>query len=386
MHNAIQISDNVYFVGAVDYDVRSFHGYSTTRGATYNAYLIMDTQITLIDTVKAPFTAEMLERISSVIDPSKIDNIICNHAEFDHSGALRTIYELSKAKIFCTAMGAKILTTLYGDMNYNVVALGEKITSGKFSFNFLPTPMVHWPDNMVTYCPDQKILFSNDAFGQHIATSTRLDTNTNFADVLAEAKKYYANIVMPYAANVAKALAAVEALQLKMIAPSHGVVLTQHIPQILQMYKELSFAKKDGSAVVVYDSMWGGTKQLASQIGAAFEKVCPSVTYFDLKANDLSDIMTRVASASFLAVGSPTLNNTMLPNVAAFLTYLKGLRPTGLKYVAFGTFGWAGGAIKEICATLDALKYPQIATYTANFLPTPQDLTAILQLNAPHNA
>lgn len=377
---AIKLTEKVYWVGAVDYNVRSFHGYSTNRGVTYNAYLVIDEKITLIDSVKSAFTDEMLARISSVVDPKKIDIIISNHAEFDHSGAIKTVYELSGAKVYATVVGVKTLTTLYGDMDYVSVKTGEELNTGAYTFSFLPTPMVHWPDNMVTYLAAEQILFSNDAFGQHIATSTRFDYDTDFAEVLFEAKKYYANIVMPYAPQVAKALSSAKSLKLKMIAPSHGVVLASHIPEIFELYEQLTTLKKDGNAVIVYDSMWGGTEVLAKKIGAAYEKVCPRVMYFDLKHNNISDILTHLCSASHIAVGSSTLNNTMLPNVAAFLTYLKGLKPQKLNYTVFGTFGWMGGAVKEISAQLDALGYEKTAEYQCNFIPSKIDLSPILNL------
>lgn len=377
MFQAKKLTDNIFWVGAVDYNVRSFHGYSTDRGATYNAYLVLDKKVTLIDSVKASFTDEMLQRISSVIDPAKIDVVISNHAEFDHSGAIKAVYELSNAKVYATAAGVKTLTTLYGEMDYVAVKPGETLNTGKYTFSFLPTPMVHWPDNMVTYLPSEQILFSNDAFGQHIATSTRLDVETDVHNVMHEAKKYYANIVMPYAAQVSKALSAAQSLKLKMIAPSHGVVLTKLIPNVFDMYTALTQNKKDGGALVVYDSMWGGTEKMALHVGAAFEKVCSSVKYFDLKHNHISDILTHLSTAEYLAVGSPTLNNTTLPTVAAFLNYTKGLRPQGLKYVAFGTFGWAGGAVKEICGILDALGHEKIAEYTQNFVPATLDFPEI---------
>ena len=170
---AIEVKKGIYWVGAVDWSVRNFHGYTTNRGATYNAYLIIDEKITLIDTVKAPFAGELLARIRSVVDPEKIDYVVSNHVEMDHSGALPVIMKACpNAKVVTSApSGVKGLTAHYGEYDYMPVKGGDTLSLGERSLAFVTTPMVHWPDNMVTYCPEEKILFSNDAFGQHYASN-----------------------------------------------------------------------------------------------------------------------------------------------------------------------------------------------------------------------
>lgn len=379
---AVKVKDDIYWVGGVDYAVRSFHGYNTERGATYNAYLIIDEKVTLIDTVKEPFTDELIARIESVIPIEKIDYVISNHAEFDHSGAVREIARRApNAKILATAAGVKTLTNLYGALPAQTVKPGETLTTGKYTFRFLPTPMVHWPDNMVTYLPSEKILFSNDAFGQHLATSTRFDTDTDYGDAMREAKKYYANIVLPYAAQVSRALSSVKELDLDIIAPSHGIIWTKHIPDIMKMYEFISAGGKDNTAVVAYDSMWGNTAKLAKLIGAALEEKYDRVIYADLKTTHMADVMTELSTASCLAVGSPTLNNTMMPNVAAFLCYLKGLNPApkGIRYCAFGSYGWGGGAVKQISEILSGLHYEPLADISVNFRPEDADLSPLTE-------
>lgn len=377
---AYELTKDIYWVGGLDYNCRSFHGYYTSRGVTYNAYLIMDEHITLVDTVKASFTEEMLERIASVVDPAKIEYIVSNHAEFDHSGAISVVSKLCpNAKIISSApVGVRTLTNLYGDLPIVGVKAGDTLNIGKRTLKFLPTPMVHWPDNMITYSEYDSMLFSNDAFGQHLACSERLDTTTDLAIALSEAKKYYCNIVLPYAAQTAKALEAVKNLSIKMIAPSHGIVWTKYIPQIIKMYEDLSGAKKQNTAVIVYDTMWGNTETLAKSVGCTFESVCDKVIYYNLQYNHISDIITDVATSKYLAVGSPTLNNNMLPSVAGFLYYLKGLNPTGLSYVAFGSCGWAGGALKQISDILDGMNYHKLTEpLQLNFKPTKGQLEQI---------
>ena len=207
---ATKICEGVYWVGAIDWDLRNFHGYETEKGSTYNAYLVLDEKITLIDTVKAGFEKEMLTRIASVIDPAKIDLIISNHAEPDHSGGIPAVKKLAPgAAVYCAAgAGVKDLTAYYGDLGYIGVKAGDTLSLGKRTLTFLPTPMVHWPDNMVSFMTPENILFSNDAFGQHYATFERMDTECDLSEPLVQARKYYANIVQPYGMQTAKALAA----------------------------------------------------------------------------------------------------------------------------------------------------------------------------------
>lgn len=346
---AVEVKKGIYWVGAVDWSLRSFHGYTTKRGSTYNAYLIIDEKVTLVDTVKAPFAAEMISRIKSVIDPSKIDYIVSNHVEMDHSGAIKDVLALApNAKVVTSApQGVKGLTAHYGEMDFMPVKSGDTLSLGSRTLSFVPTPMLHWPDNMVTYCPEEKILFSNDAFGQHYASGGRFDDEEPLGDVLREARTYYANIVMPYSMQAAGAVKAAEGLDIELIAPSHGVMWRSHISEIIEEYKKWSSLKMNKEAVVVYDSMWHSTEKMAKTIVEAFASKGYNAKLCDLKAWDNSEVINEILTAEYVAVGSPTLNNQMLPTVASFLTYLKGLAPknSGKKAFAFGSYGWGGQSI-----------------------------------------
>ena len=355
----VEIRPGIYSVGAVDWNVRNFHGYSTGRGSSYNAFLIVDEKIALIDTVKAPFASELLEHISAVIAPEKIDYIISNHAEPDHSGALPAVAAAAKNAVILTSApnGQKNLTAHYGALNYRPVKAGETLCLGKRSLVFTPTAMVHWPDNMVTYCPEEKLLFSNDAFGQHYAANGIFDDENDWATVMLEADKYYANIVLPYGLQTRKALDALSGLEIDMIAPAHGVVWRSHVSDILNRYQYYTSDVPDRKAVVVYDSMWGSTEKMARAIVRGFSAAGISTRLYDLKANHISDIMTDVMKAEYIAVGSPTLNNGMMPTVAAFLTYMKGLAPKNKKAFAFGSYGWGGQSIALVNSELEACKY-----------------------------
>ena len=264
MLNAIEIAPKVWWVGGLDWNERQFHGYTTERGITYNAYLIMDEKVTLIDTAKATFTDEFVQRISQVVDPAKIDVVITNHVEMDHSGSLPKIHELApSATIYASApAGVNEIRAHYG-IEVEGVKTGDSLSIGERTLHFVQTPMVHWPDNMVTWCPEDGILFSNDAFGQHFATSKRFDDENDLAEVMKQAKKYYANIVWPYGAQVQKAMGALAGLDIKMIAPSHGVIWRSNIPAILEKYQAWSTYQTEDKAVVVFDSMWHSTELMA---------------------------------------------------------------------------------------------------------------------------
>ena len=355
---AMKISEGVYWVGAVDWNLRNFHGYETEKGSTYNAYLILDEKITLVDTVKAGFEGEMLARIASVVDPEKIDVIISNHAEPDHSGALPYIKSIAKNAAVYTAAGAgvKDLSAYYGDLGYTGVKAGETLSIGKRTLTFVPTPMVHWPDNMVTYMLPEKILFSNDAFGQHYASDERTDTECDLPEAYIQARKYYANIVQPYGMQTGKALAALEGLEISAICPSHGIVWTKHIPDILALYKSWVANEYDDTAAIVYDTMWHSTEAMAHAIENAFLACGYKPRLYNLHYCHNSDIIADAMTAKYIAVGSPTLNNNMMPSVASFLTYFKGLNGNRKKFIAFGSYGWGGQSPDQV---YEGLKSPK---------------------------
>ncbi len=347
----VKLKENIWWVGGIDWDLRDFHGYVTQRGSSYNAYLIIDEKITLIDNVKYYLYDEMIERISHIIDPQKIDIIVQNHVEMDHSGGMQYLMErIPNVKIYTNAMGIKGLKAHYKkDWNFQEVKTGDIINIGKRNLTFLTTPMVHWPDNMVTYCPEEKLLFSNDAFGQHIASSERFEAEYPFNLVMEEARKYYANIVLPYSKQVQNVLKAAASLDIEMIAPSHGLIWTEHIPEILAAYHDWAYniAKQD-KALIIYDTMWKSTQKIAYAIADAFENMGIHIWMYNLQENHISDIMTQVINAKYICVGSPTLNSSILPTVAAFLYYLKGLSPKNRIGLAFGSYGWGGQSVEIV--------------------------------------
>ncbi|WP_368292849.1 FprA family A-type flavoprotein [Dehalobacter sp. TBBPA1] len=373
---AIQIKENVYWVGGIDWNIRNFHGYLTQRGSTYNAYLIIDEKITLIDTVKHYLFDEMLERISDVIDPADIDYVISNHVEQDHSGSLPEIMEIAtKATLVTSPNGEKGLKAHFReDWNYRIVKSGDVLNIGKRNLTFVQTPMVHWPDNMVTYLEEDKILFSNDAFGQHIASTERFDDELPLGVILEEARKYYANIVLPYGGQVQKALGSLGGLDVEVIATSHGLIWRSNIPAILNEYQKWSTNATEKKVVIVYDTMWNATEIIAESISDAFEKKGYNVRFMDLKNNHISDIMTEVITAKYICVGSPTLNNNLMPSVASFLTYLKGLAPKDRIGLAFGSYGWSGQSIGQVEQYLKDCGFETLENIRIQYIPEEDQL------------
>lgn len=352
----IQVKDGVYWVGAVDWNVRNFHGYVTHRGTTYNAYLVVDEKVALIDTVKAPFLPEMMERLEEVIDPGEIDYVISNHTEPDHSGALLAVLEAAgDAELIASDMGRKGLRRYYGDdLKCTTITERPAVSLGSRTLQFVATPMVHWPDSMVTYIPEEKLLLSNDAFGQHLATSKRFDDEVDPAVLMHEAAKYYANIVMPLWRSVSRALKAIAGLEIEVIAPSHGVIWRSRPGEILRAYRRWVEGAASERVVVVYDTMWGSTERVAKALveGIASEGVEARLHRLGVTHN--SDVIADVLDARAVLVGSPTLNNGLFPTVASFLAYMKGLKPKNKIGAVFGSYGWGGGAKRAAEAEMKA--------------------------------
>ena len=379
----VEIKSNVYWVGGIDWDLRYFHGYVTPHGSTYNSYLIMDDKITLVDTVKHYLACEMLERIKALVDPEKIDYVLVNHVEMDHSGSIPRVMEVAKkAKIVTTSKGKKGLEMHYKqDWEYVIVKTGDELKTGSRTLKFVETPMVHWPDNMVTYIPEDKLLLSNDAFGQHIASTERFVDELGWDIVREQAASYYANIVFPYGDQVNKALNVVETLPLDMIAPSHGLVWRSHIPELLKEYRKWAGNETDRTALIVYDTMWGSTEEMALALRDGLEDSGVPVTMKSLQTSHISEIVPHLLTAKLVLVGSPTINNGMLPTMAAFLTYLKGLRPKKRTGFAFGSYGWGGQGAREVAAFLKDMGWemPE-GTVNLQYVPGKEDVANLKEI------
>ncbi len=351
--SAVKIAEKIYWVGVIDWGIRDFHGYRTSRGTTYNAYLILADKITLIDTVKAGFLSEMISRVASAVDPRKIDYIVSNHSEPDHTGELLAALEvIQPEKVFASKMGAKAIRQYYGVSEVIAVENGGTLDLGGERLRFTETRMLHWPDSMFTYAEASQILFSQDAFGMHLASSERFADRIDRSLLLEEAAKYYANIVMPYAPVVRKTLETLEkqGLSLSIVAPDHGPIYRDQkdISWILESYRSWAEKKPRRKAVVVFDTMWHSTESMARAIEEGLTVAGAEVAFHPLGSSHRSDVATDVLDAGALIVGSPTINNNLFPTVADTLSYLKGLKPTNLKGFAFGSYGWSGEAPRQI--------------------------------------
>ncbi|MBW1980905.1 MAG: FprA family A-type flavoprotein [Deltaproteobacteria bacterium] len=359
-YKAIKVSDHVYWVGAIDWGIRDFHGYATYRGTTYNAFLVTADKLTLIDTVKRPFQEELLSRIRSVVDPRDIAYLVSNHAEMDHSGSLVGVLEaIQPEKVFASVMGAKALKDHFHlDQEIVPVKDGSDLSLGNLHLSFLETRMLHWPDNMFSYLAEDRLLFSQDAFGMHLASSERFADEIDPGILEYEGAKYFANILLPFSPLVTKLLEKVGqlGLQIDIIACDHGPIWRRDLDKILSWYATWAKQKPTMKALIVFDTMWHSTALMAESIAEGLVTGGANPKLLPLKANHRSDVATELLDAGALLVGSPTLNNNMFPTVADVLTYLKGLKPRNLVGTAFGSYGWSGEAVAQVRGILEAMK------------------------------
>ncbi len=357
----VEIAKGVYDVGVTDWNVRDFHGYSTNLGSTYNSFLIVDEKIVLIDTVKHEFGQQLLDNISQIVDPKKIDIMISNHTEMDHSGSLKMIMEAigEDKPLYCSQMGEKNLSRHFGQKwNFHAVKNTEEIKLGSRTLMFLETRMLHWPDSMFTYLKEDKILFSSDAFGQHYAGYEKFDDQIGDA-IMPHAQKYYANILLPFSALIEKLIARIGELGLEfdMICPDHGILWRSEPAKIIEAYARWSKQQTDNKAIVLYDTMWHSTEMMAEEIVAGLMDAGVMAKPMNARHCHRSDIITETMDAKAVIVGSPTLNNNVFPTLMDVLTYMKGLKPKNKLGAAFGSYGWSGEAVKLLNAQLESMKF-----------------------------
>ncbi len=358
---AVKVSEHVYWVGAIDWVIRDFHGYLTSRGTTYNAFLIVADKVTLIDTVKAPFKQELIARISSVISPDKIDYIVSHHAEMDHSGCLTDLIELTNPeKVFASKAGTKILKEHFDfDFELTPVGNGESVNLGNLNLTFYDSKMLHWPESMISYLHEDKVLFSQDGFGSHLATYERFSDEVSETLWFEEAAKYYANILLPYSKLILKLLTTLKGLNIdiNVIATDHGPLWRgDDIPKIIDLYEKWALQEPTNKAVVMYDTMWGSTDLMARVIGEGLYEGGANVRLMPTRACHRSDVITEILDSGALIVGAPTINNMMFPQVQDTLSYIRGLKPANLIGFSFGSYGWSGEAPKQLRKFLEDIK------------------------------
>lgn len=384
----LEIMKDVFYVGYIDWEIRNFHGYTTNRGSSYNAYIAKGEKTVLIDTVKEDYSKHYIENIKKVTPLEKIDYLIINHVEPDHSGAFPEIVKLlPNAQIIASKKGVEILEQHYHDKcegelfkKIKAVDNGDSIDIGNGrKITFVPIPMIHWPDSMVSFMTDdngKNVLFSNDAFGQHYATSLRWDDENDLSEIMWEAEKYYANILLHLSTLIAKTLPVVGALPIDIVCPSHGICWRKNVSLIVEKYVQWSSGKTDDNTVlIIYDTMWKSTEKIAKALYKEISSRSIPVRRFKLSNSDNTDIITEAMSAKAVLIGSPTLNYGLFPSVAEYLSYQKGLKLRGKIGLAFGSYGWSGGAVKAIIEEMKAAGMDVMdEKIEIQFVPKPEQL------------
>jgi flavorubredoxin len=378
----VTVSDHVTWVGAVDWNLRDFHGFDTPRGSTYNAYLVQGADKTaLIDTVKTPFVPELLSRISEVLDPARIDVIVVNHVEPDHNSGLRdVIAACPNARVVASVPGVRGVAEYHDGLVVEPVGADDVIDLGGVTLRFMPAPMVHWPDSMFTYCPEDDVLMCNDAYGQHLASAERFADEVGADLALEELKIYYANILMPLGAQIAKVMGKVgeAGWTWATVAPSHGVIWRGDlVAEAMAAYERWGSGALRDKVVVAYSTMWGSTDELARTIADALVSSGLDVELFDLAVSSIAHIMVELLDARGLLMGSSTLHHGMLYRVAGLLQYMGALKPAGRLGASFGSYGWSSGATKQIDDRLTEIGVEVVQDpYTQKFRPTEAELVA----------
>jgi flavorubredoxin len=377
--NKVILAEGINWVGVVDWNMRDFHGYVTRRGTTYNAYLIQDEKTALVDTVKHTFFSELLRNICEIVDSEKIDYIIVNHVEMDHSSSLPMIAKHAKnATIIASQRGKDAIIEHYGaGFNIQVVKTGDELKLGKRTLRFVEAPMLHWPDSMFTYVVEDKILMPNDAFGQHFATSERFGDEVDEHVLMEEAATYFANILMPLAPLITRKLEEVTkmGIPIEMIAPSHGIIWRSDPSKIIKAYADWSAGVSKNKVVIVFDTMWGSTDKMARAIAEGVASQGVDVKLLKLRAANSTEAMTEILDAKAVVVGSPTLNNGMFPTIGEFLTYATGLKPKGKLWGFFGSYGWGGGAVKGMAEMAQKAGFEVHGqSVEVKYVPEPEDL------------
>lgn len=350
----VQIAEGVHWVGVVDWALRSFHGHelSTHRGSSYNAYLIVDEKVALVDTVWSPFTEEFIENVRSVIDPARIDYVVANHAEIDHAGALpEVLRHASNAELVVSNRGAETIEGhFHRGWNVRTVGTGDRISLGSGELVFVEAPMLHWPDSMFTYLTGRSVLMPNDAFGQHYATACRFNDQVDQKELYEEALKYYVNILTPFSPQVSRKIDELIGMELpvEVIAPSHGVIWRDRPLQIVEAYRRWAAQEPEPRAVVLYDTMWQATRRMAEAVGNGLGDEGVDHKILHLARTDRNDALVEVFRSRAVLAGSPTINNGLLPTVLPILTDIQGLRFANKIGAAFGSYGWSGQAVKLI--------------------------------------
>lgn len=390
MRKAMKIKENIYWVGVHDFGCRHFHGslFPIADGTSYNAYLIVDEQVTLIDTVEDEYFDMMMERITSVIGERPIDNVIVQHGEMDHSGGfVKLVERYPEIKAYASKAGVlSMQQQFFHNHPFQTVKTLDTLNIGENTLTFVEMPMIHWPDNMLTYIAPAGVVFSNDAFGQHVCSYQMYDDQHDLAHLLSQAKDYYANIVMPYGLQVKNKLDAILKLNLdiQMIAPAHGIIWRSYIPELIAAYYDFAAMKSKDKAVIVYESTWKNTESMALALAEGLGHNGIDVRVYQASTTSSALIMKELMDAKAILIGSGNYNNAMSPNIAAFIEKLTSMKPKNKKAYVFGSYGWANVVVKNMQDRLANAKFPlfETAPSTAQYTPDTNVLDTLYETGA----
>jgi flavorubredoxin len=384
------VRDEIWWVGVIDWNLRDFHGFETPRGTTYNSYLILDDKVALVDGCREGFGPEMVARVRGCCGLRPIDYMVINHVEPDHSGAIPWLVEqLKPERIFCSKRAKEALPLYYGSetverWDLQVVGTGDELPLGRNTLQFIEAPMIHWPDSMFTYVSGSKTLLPNDGFGQHLATSKRFAEEVDWNVAMEEASTYYANILMPFGVQIRRMLDKIAemGLEIEAIGPSHGVIWRrpEDVERIVAAYMNWTSFKAPERVTLVYDSMWHSTEKMTMAIADGVAQEGVECRVIKLSVSPRSEAVHQILESRAFLVGTPTINNGVLPTVGAFLTYIKGLHPKNRVAGAYGSFGWAGGGAKQVDADLRALGLDMLEPLEAKYAPSDAELEACAEL------
>ncbi len=383
------IAKDIHWVGIIEWDLKFFHGHelSIKRGTSYNSYLIKDEKTALIDSVRSTRTGEFIRNLEEVVPVEKIDYFVVNHAEPDHSGALPELLKRNPQAVVIVSKGGETSFKRHypGSWNVQVVRTGDSISLGHRTLRFFEAQMLHWPDSMFTYCPEDRILFPNDAFGQHFADSRRFADEVDSCELWQEAMKYFANILTPFSGQIIRKIQEFLTLgwSVEMICPSHGQMWRKDVNQIVQKYVDWASGKGEKAAVLIYDTIWGGTERMAKAVAEGLVSEGVGYRIFPAGSSDFNDVMTEILKVRGVLVGSPTLNNGLMPTLMPYLEMMRGLRFQNKIGGAFGTYGWSGETVKRLEEALKAASMAiPVPGIRAQFSPQDADLKTCREFGA----
>lgn len=356
-----KLTDLCYYVGVNDRHKSLFENMiPLSNGVSYNSYLINDQKKVLIDTVESPFFEGLLANIHSVIGDAELDYVVVNHVEPDHSSGLLMLKRIYPGmQIVANKKAIEMIKGYYGiEDGYIEVKDGEVLNLGTKNIQFYCTPMVHWPEVMMTYFVEDKILFSADAFGCFGALNGAvIDKDMDLEIYYSEMYRYYANIVGKYGLPVQNALKKLSSLQIDMICSTHGPVWSQCVNHVVEVYDKLSKYEAQEGVVIVYGSMYGHTEQMAEMIARGAATVVKHVKLHDVSRSDSADIITDLFKYKGFVCGSPTYCGELYPGIASLLMKVETRGIKNRIFGCFGSFTWAGATMKPFSAFAEKMKW-----------------------------